>query len=136
MLKILNEHYYLDLDEIDSYINIENPTGGTENTISVVKYEMVKTLIEILMTENEGVDETLGPKSSELSIPFKISFNTLMHKKLLKNEIYKWYFFDTLPQITISIIIALTTSYFVQKILSYYSWIFGFLIHLFLDHKF
>jgi hypothetical protein len=83
MLKILNEHYYLDLDEIDSYINIENPTGGTENTISVVKYEMVKTLIEILMTENEGVDETLGPKSSELSIPFKISFNTLMHKKLL-----------------------------------------------------
>lgn len=83
MLKILNEHYYLDLDEIDSYINIENPSGGTENTISVVKYEMVKTLIEILMTENEGVDETLGPKSSELSIPFKISFNTLMHKKLL-----------------------------------------------------
>jgi hypothetical protein len=83
MLKILNEHYYLDLDEIDTYINIENPTGGTENTISVVKYEMVKTLIEILMTENEGVDETLGPKSSELSIPFKISFNTLMHKKLL-----------------------------------------------------
>jgi hypothetical protein len=83
MLKILNEHYYLDLDEIDTYINIENPSGGTENTISVVKYEMVKTLIEILMTENEGVDETLGPKSSELSIPFKISFNTLMHKKLL-----------------------------------------------------
>jgi hypothetical protein len=83
MLKILNEHYYLDLDEIDTYINVENPSGGTENTISVVKYEMVKTLIEILMTENEGVDETLGPKSSELSIPFKISFNTLMHKKLL-----------------------------------------------------
>jgi hypothetical protein len=83
MLKILNEHYYLDLDKIDDYINIENPSGGTENTISVVKYEMVKTLIEILMTENEGVDETLGPKSTELSIPFKISFNTLMHKKLL-----------------------------------------------------
>jgi hypothetical protein len=83
MLKILNEHYYLDLEEIDSYINIENPTGGTENTISVVKYEMVKTLIEILLTEKDEVDETLGPKSSDLSIPFKISFNTLMHKKLL-----------------------------------------------------
>jgi len=86
MLKILNEHYYLDLDEIDNYINIEPPanfTGGGENHISVVKYEMVKTLIEILMTENEGVDETLGPKNSDLSIPFKIAFNTLLNKKLL-----------------------------------------------------
>jgi len=86
MLKILNEYYYLDLDQIDEYINIESPvdtTGSPENHISVVKYEMVKTLIEILMTENEGVDEALGPKSSELSIPFKISFNTLLNKKLL-----------------------------------------------------
>ena len=86
MLKILNEHYYLDLDEIDNYINIDPPanfTGSGENHISVVKYEMVKTLIEILMTENESVDETLGPKNSDLSIPFKIAFNTLLNKKLL-----------------------------------------------------
>ena len=86
MLKILNEHYYLDLDEIDKYISIEPPfdfTGQNENHISVVKYEMVKTLIEILMTENESVDEALGPKNSDLSIPFKLSFNTLLNKKLL-----------------------------------------------------
>jgi hypothetical protein len=86
MLKVLGENYYLDLDKIEQYINVEPPkefTGSPENHISVVKYEMVKTLIEILMTENEGVDEALGPKSSELSIPFKISFNTLLNKKLL-----------------------------------------------------
>lgn len=86
MLKILNEHYYLDLDEIDNYINIEPPvdfTGSGENHISVVKYEMVKMLIEILMTEKDDVDETLGPKSSDLSIPFKFAFNTLINKKLL-----------------------------------------------------
>ena len=86
MLKILNEHYYLDLDEIDNYINIEPPidfTGSGENHISVVKYEMVKMLIEILMTEKDEVDETLGPKSSDLSIPFKFAFNTLINKKLL-----------------------------------------------------
>ena len=75
MLKILNEHYY-----IEPPVNF---TGSGENHISVVKYEMVKTLIEILMTENEGVDETLGPKNSDLSIPFKIAFNTLLNKKLL-----------------------------------------------------
>jgi hypothetical protein len=86
MLKILNEHYYLDLDKIDEYINIEPPvtnSGVTENHISVVKYELVKTLIEILITEREDVDEMLGPKNSDLSIPFKIAFNTLMNKQLL-----------------------------------------------------
>ena len=38
----LNENYYLDLDEIDNYISIPNNTGGSENHISVVKYDMVK----------------------------------------------------------------------------------------------
>jgi hypothetical protein len=86
MLKILNEHYYLDLDKIDEYINIEPPldhTGITENHISVVKYELVKTLIEILITEKDDVYDMLGPKNSDLSIPFKIAFNTLLNKKLL-----------------------------------------------------
>ena len=83
MLKILGENYYLDLDAIDKYVIIPNPSGITDYNISVVKYEMVKTLIEILMTENESVDETLGPKNSELSIPFKIAFNTLISKKIL-----------------------------------------------------
>lgn len=86
MLKILNEHYYLDLDKIEEYINIEPPegfTGQTENHVSVVKYDMIKILIEILMTENDMVDETLGPKNSELTIPFKLAFNTLINKKIL-----------------------------------------------------
>ncbi len=86
MLKILNEHYYLDLDKIEDYIIIEPPsdsTGQTENNISIVKYELIKILIEILMTENEVVDETLGHKNSELTIPFKLAFNTLINKKIL-----------------------------------------------------
>ena len=41
MLKILGEHYYLDLDEIEEYINIPQTTATTENHISIVKYEMV-----------------------------------------------------------------------------------------------
>jgi hypothetical protein len=44
---------------------------------------MVKVLIEVLMTENEEVDETLGIKTNDLSIPFKLSFNSLLNKKLL-----------------------------------------------------
>jgi hypothetical protein len=85
MLKVLNEHYYLDIDEMESYINIQQPkdTVSGETHISVVKYEMVKTMVEIIMTESEEVDETLGGKSSELSIPFKLAFNTLLNKKIL-----------------------------------------------------
>jgi hypothetical protein len=86
MLKILGEHYYLDLDKIEEFTSAtppENFTGSTENHISVVKYDMVKILIEVLMFENGQIDETLGMKSNEMTIPFKISFNSLLNKKLL-----------------------------------------------------
>ena len=83
MLKILGQEYFLDLDKIEGYINIPNPSGGSENHISVIKYEMVKMMIEILITEHENIDESLGEKSSEISIPFKIAFNTLQNKQLL-----------------------------------------------------
>jgi hypothetical protein len=86
MLKILGEHYYLDLDKIEEFTNVppsENFTGVSENHISVVKYDMVKLLIEILMTENEQIDETLGMKNNEVTIPFKLAFNSLINKKLI-----------------------------------------------------
>jgi len=86
MLKILNEHYYLDLDAIEKYTNAKprkDYSGSAENHISVVKYDMVKLLTDVLLTEIEEVDETLGIKNNELSIPFKIAFNSLLNKKLL-----------------------------------------------------
>lgn len=82
MLKILGEHYYLDLEQIESYVSIPSETGVTENHISVMKYEMVKLMTEVLMSEKDDIDETLGNKSN-ISIPFKIAFNTLINKKLL-----------------------------------------------------
>lgn len=84
MLKILGEHYFLDLDKIEEYINITPPTSATNEThISVVKYEMVKMLADTVLTESDEVDETLGTKTSGLSLPFKIAFNTLLNKKLI-----------------------------------------------------
>lgn len=85
----MNEHYFLDLDEIDKFIQItapENYSGSpSENHISVVKYETIKLMLEVIMDEQEEIDETLGTKSaSGLSIPFRIAFNTLLNKKLLK----------------------------------------------------
>jgi hypothetical protein len=41
-------------------------------------------MIEIIMDEHEEIDETLGAKASNnISIPFKIAFNTLLYKNLL-----------------------------------------------------
>jgi len=83
MLKILNDHYYVDLDRLEQYVNIPQPSGDSENHISVVKYDMIKVMIEVLLTENDIVDETLGEKSNELTIPFKLAFNTLLNKKII-----------------------------------------------------
>jgi hypothetical protein len=83
MLKVLNENYYLDLDAIEQYINITSLSGGPEAHINVVKYEVVKTMLEVIMTEDEEVDEALGQKSTGLTIPFKLAFNTLLNKKLI-----------------------------------------------------
>ena len=83
MLKILNENYYFDFDKIQDFINIPLMSGETETQVSVVKYEMVKIMLETMLTENETIDETLGMKSSGLSIPFKLAFNTLLNKQII-----------------------------------------------------
>ncbi len=81
MLKILNENYYLDLDKLDTELQINNSSGETQ--IHLVKYEVVKMMIETLITEIDLVDENMGIKSKELTIPFKLAFNTLIFKKII-----------------------------------------------------
>ena len=97
MLKILNEEYYLDFDKLEEVVNIPQTkepvivNEGDEDDdldeltqqISVVKYEMIKTMIEVILTEGGEIDEAMGSRSSELSIPFKLAFNSLLNKKIL-----------------------------------------------------
>jgi hypothetical protein len=84
MLKVFNNLYYIDLEEINSKsVLIESVSGITEQQISVVTYELIKIMIETILTEKDEVDETLGDKS-DVSIPFKIAFNTLLYNKIIK----------------------------------------------------
>ena len=86
MLTILNEYYYLDLDKMEELVNLppkDDESGSTEQHISILKYDMLKLLVDVLLTESEEVDEKLGPKSSEISIPFKLAFNTLINKQII-----------------------------------------------------
>lgn len=96
MFKIFNEIYYVDIDAIDEYVQFtaevledDVETEGDvaelkeEKQIHLVKYELVKSFLETVLTEANEVDEDLGMKSNEVSIPFKIAFNSLLIKKII-----------------------------------------------------
>ena len=84
MFKIFNENYYIDIDQIEKYINIPAYSSDTEIHVNLVKYEVVKSMLEVIMTEDEQIDESLGLKGGNgVTIPFKIAFNSLLLKKLI-----------------------------------------------------
>jgi len=92
MLKFLGENYYLDINELERQVSYEKsilPFSGTpepgDQQISVTRYESFKTLVEVILTEREELDEGLGMHASKnLTIPFKIAFNTLLINNILK----------------------------------------------------
>ncbi len=93
MIPLLGENYYIDLDKIEDYLDMgqdenspESLSGTTETRINIIKFEMVKMLLETVLTEQEIMDEKLGMKSnSNTSLPFRIAFNSLLNKKLINH---------------------------------------------------
>ena len=92
MIKVLGENYYIDLDKVEEYLdmsdqNSENEfSGETEVKINMLKFELVKLLLDTVLTEHEVIDEQLGIKSSSnTSIPFRLAFNSLLNKKLINH---------------------------------------------------
>ncbi len=77
------ENYYIDLDKLEKEIELDDVDSTGETKFHLVKYEMIKMMVEVIMTESESVDEKLGPNSSELTIPFKIAFNTLRVRNII-----------------------------------------------------
>lgn len=92
MLNFLGENYYIDVDQLEKQVSSEKsviPTvtesGDTEQQISVTRYDIFKNLIDVVLTEREELDESLGIHGAkDLSIPFKIAFNTLLINNILK----------------------------------------------------
>jgi hypothetical protein len=100
MLEVLGESYYIDFTELESITNIpkseKNTTKDREKIemvidddtqhISIVKYETIKMMLEVILTEREEMDENLGfHNSKNLSLPFKIAFNTLLMYGIIKH---------------------------------------------------
>jgi hypothetical protein len=92
MIKVLGENYYIDLDKVEEFLDMsdqypdEETSGNTETRINIIKFEMVKMLMDTVLTEHEEIDEQLGIKSSSnTSIPFRLAFNSLLNKKLINH---------------------------------------------------
>ncbi len=53
--------------------------------IDVTKYEMIREMIASILQTNEIIDDKLGIMAlNALPIPFKISYNTLIHYDILR----------------------------------------------------
>ena len=92
MIKVLNENYFIDLDEIEKYLDMGESEPSTENgqveiKINVIKFELVKLLLDVVLSEDSEIDDKLGIKNSSnsTSVPFKIAFNSLLNKKLINH---------------------------------------------------
>lgn len=97
MFKIFGEYYYVDLDMIEKYTSIddeeqpkieegddiEQSLGENQTKIHLIKYEMVKYLLEVVMDPQDEIDEKLAGSTNELSIPFKMAFNSLLTKNII-----------------------------------------------------
>ena len=89
MIPIWDENYFIDLDKVEEFIDLtsvvneELSGNASEQKINLVKFEMVKLMLDVIMSEQSESDEKLGLKNSELSIPFRLAFNSLLYKKII-----------------------------------------------------
>ena len=92
MLEFLGENYYIDIDEIEKSVSYEplikegeEGEDVKEQQISLTKWEVIKMMLDVVLSESDTVDEKLGMHSTnDITIPFKIAFNTLLINKVIK----------------------------------------------------
>lgn len=59
-----------------------------QSMMDVAKWEVIRALLESVLNENGIIDESMGIKKleSQLSIAFRLSFNTLIKNKIIKRN--------------------------------------------------
>lgn len=113
LFEIAGNKYYFDLNQLSHFIRIdkpesvddilgeakkeleeddesedETPMDAYSQIIDVTKWETTKVMIESVLNEQGPVDEAMGytKLGSQLSIPFKLSFNTLLKYQIIKED--------------------------------------------------
>jgi hypothetical protein len=93
MIEVLGENYFIDFDKVEEYLNMldeyskDELSGDTETRVNIIKFELVKMLVDTVLTEYNDIDDKILNSSSKsggnTSIPFRIAFNSLLNKKLI-----------------------------------------------------
>ena len=116
MIEIGGVEYYINLDNLDKVIISKTNKGKTiietetktivdsdgkivsteiieraterPREINMAKYETVRTLIEIILTTLDEIDDELGIDRAlgDLPLPFKLSFNTLVGHGIINEK--------------------------------------------------
>lgn len=87
--------FIIDFDRLSELVKLQTTTYKNEDGITVedesgphidvTKYEMVREMIGTILNVNETIDDKLGMVGLDsLPIPFKISYNTLLHYDILR----------------------------------------------------
>ena len=87
MIEVFGDMWHFNLDKIDEFVNlpIKDSCATEGQHISILKYEMIKMMSDVILSEQDEVDEKLGQKSSvSLSIPFRLAWNTMLRNKLIE----------------------------------------------------
>ena len=110
MINVLGENYYIDLDVIEKYLDMSNDispealSGTTEMKINVIKFEMVKMLLETVLTEDKQariyflVQDTKGNAKASVRLIYQMAktlkdngFNPIiLHEKADYSGVVAW----------------------------------------------
>jgi hypothetical protein len=92
MVEIFGKNYYIDIDGITNKCQtgstIKNEDGTETLEINLFKYETIKMCLDRVLNEYEEPGEgSIGLfGQNELSISFKIAFNTLIKYQILQED--------------------------------------------------
>jgi hypothetical protein len=104
LLEIGGKELYIDVEKLSEIVRIEpsvkieknlNTEEDSENDddlmdesvvqIDVTKYELYREMIGTLLSYNEEIDDKMGKVAlNKTSVPFKLAYNTLLMKGIIK----------------------------------------------------
>jgi hypothetical protein len=87
LLEIAGKELYFDVEKLSNAVKIDTKNDDGEDIlhIDISKYEIYREMVSTILTYNELIDNKMGVVGlNSTSIPFKISFNTLLMKGIIK----------------------------------------------------
>ena len=86
--KVIEIEKKVTLDKDDKVVTTEEFTKVRDKVreIDMAKYEVIRVLFEVILSTQDEIDDELGVDRAleSLSLPFKLSFNTLLQYRIIK----------------------------------------------------